>query len=62
MRFEALPAVKKSMLIFWVVTSCGLVGRYQRFGGTYCLHLQGWHYLGVTDQKTNIDDNIFRSL
>jgi hypothetical protein len=21
-------------------TPCGLVGRYQRFGGTYCLHLQ----------------------
>jgi hypothetical protein len=24
-----------------VVTPCGLVGRYRRFGGTYCLHLQG---------------------
>jgi hypothetical protein len=23
-----------------VLTPCGLVGRYQRFGGTYCLHLQ----------------------
>jgi hypothetical protein len=21
------------MLVFWVVTLCGLVGRYQRFGG-----------------------------
>jgi hypothetical protein len=28
-----------SMLVFWVVTSCGLVGRYQHVGGTYCLHL-----------------------
>jgi hypothetical protein len=28
------------MLVFWVVALCGLVGRYQRFGGTYCLHLQ----------------------
>jgi hypothetical protein len=27
------------MLYFWVVTSRGLVGRYHRFGGTYCLHL-----------------------
>jgi hypothetical protein len=27
---------------FWVVTPCWLAGRYQRFGGTYCLHLQGW--------------------
>jgi hypothetical protein len=29
-----------SMLVFWVVTPCVLVGRYQRFGGTCCLHLQ----------------------
>jgi hypothetical protein len=56
-----------SMLFFWIITSCGLVGRYQRFGGTYCLYLQGWRwkqyvppkrwYLptsqhGVTSQKT----------
>jgi hypothetical protein len=27
-RFEALTAVKMSMLVFWVVTPCGLVGRY----------------------------------
>jgi hypothetical protein len=31
----------QSMLVFWVVTPCGLGGGYQRFGGTYCLHLQG---------------------
>jgi hypothetical protein len=29
------------MLSFWVVTPCGRVGRYQRFGGTYCLYFQG---------------------
>jgi hypothetical protein len=40
MRFEVLPAVKMSMLVFWVVKPYGLVGRDQRFGGTYCLHLQ----------------------
>jgi hypothetical protein len=34
-RFEILTAVKMSMLILWVVMSCGLLG----FGGTYCLHL-----------------------
>jgi hypothetical protein len=28
--------------VFWVVTPCGLVGGYQRFGGTYCLHHQGF--------------------
>jgi hypothetical protein len=39
MRFEVLTAVKMSMLVFWVVMPCGLVGKYQRFGGTYCLHL-----------------------
>jgi hypothetical protein len=42
MRFEVLTA-KISMLVFWVVTPCGLVGEYESFGGTYCLHLQGWH-------------------
>jgi hypothetical protein len=40
MRFEVLTEVKLSMLVFWVVTPCGLVGRYQRFGRTYCLNLQ----------------------
>jgi hypothetical protein len=25
-----------------VVTPCGLVGRFQRFGGTYCLHFQNF--------------------
>jgi hypothetical protein len=34
-----------SKLVFWVVTPCRLVGRYQRFGGTYCLHLQGWRWI-----------------
>jgi hypothetical protein len=29
------------MLFFWVLTSCRLAGRYQRFGEIYCLHLQG---------------------
>jgi hypothetical protein len=34
MRFEVLAAVKVSMLVFWLVAPCGLVGRYQLFGGT----------------------------
>jgi hypothetical protein len=42
MRSVVLTAVKMSMLVFWVVTPCGLVGRYQRFRGTYCLLLQGF--------------------
>jgi hypothetical protein len=45
MRFGLLTAMKMSMVVFWVVTSCGLVGGCQRFGGTYCLHLQGWRLL-----------------
>jgi hypothetical protein len=24
---------------FWIATPCGLVGRYQRFGETYCFRL-----------------------
>jgi hypothetical protein len=41
MSFEVFTAVKISMLVFWVVTPCGFVGRYKRFGGIYCIHLQG---------------------
>jgi hypothetical protein len=31
-------------MLFWVVTPCRLVGRYQRFGETRCLHLQMEHH------------------
>jgi hypothetical protein len=41
MRLAALRAVKIPMLILWVVTTCRLVHRYQRFEGTYKLHVQG---------------------
>jgi hypothetical protein len=37
-RSEVLKAVNISMLVLWVVIPYGLVGRYRRFGGTYCLH------------------------
>jgi hypothetical protein len=30
------------MLVFRVLTPREFVRRYQRFGGTYCLHVQGW--------------------
>jgi hypothetical protein len=47
--------VKMPMLIFWVVTTCVLVGRYQRLGGTYNFH--GWmkgfsHYI-MMEQLTD---------
>jgi hypothetical protein len=49
---------KISMLVLWIVTSCGLVSIYQRFGGTYFLHLQGRRSSphDVTVQKTDIDN------
>jgi hypothetical protein len=31
-RYEVLTAVNMPMLVLWVVTPFGLVGRYQRFG------------------------------
>jgi hypothetical protein len=30
------------MFVLCVVSPCGFVDRYQRFGGAYCLHLQPW--------------------
>jgi hypothetical protein len=38
LRFEVLTAVKMQMLVLWVVTPCGLVGKYQGFGAIYCVH------------------------
>jgi hypothetical protein len=52
--FEVLTAVIVSMLVFCVVTSCGLVGRYKYFGGIYCLHLQDWRWNCFTE--TGCDD------
>jgi hypothetical protein len=39
--FEAFTAVKIQVEVFRVVTPCSVVVGYQRFGGPYCLHLQG---------------------
>jgi hypothetical protein len=30
------------MFLLWILTRCRVVGRYHRFRGTYCLHLQGF--------------------
>jgi hypothetical protein len=32
--YSILTVVKTSMLVFWVVTPCGLVGKKQRLGRT----------------------------
>jgi hypothetical protein len=67
--YEDVDCIELVMLLFWVVTACELVGRYQRFGGTYCpTQPERWRqyvspkrwYLStssqaVTIQKTNID-------
>jgi hypothetical protein len=37
-RLEVFTAV--AMMIFWVLAPCTLIGRCQRFGETYGLHLQ----------------------
>jgi hypothetical protein len=39
-RFDVLTAVRMTMSFSWVLTPCRLVGRYQRFGETYCLHIK----------------------
>jgi hypothetical protein len=42
MRSEVFMAVKMSMLVFWVVMPCGLVGRYSaEDGGSMFLHEVG---------------------
>jgi hypothetical protein len=38
--FEVLMVVNVKIIVFWDVTRCSLVDRYQRFTQTYCLHLQ----------------------
>jgi hypothetical protein len=43
--------MKIRVLVFWVVTPCRLVRRYQRFGGTYCLHLQPWTWSSMLLRK-----------
>jgi hypothetical protein len=54
------------ILVFLVVTLWGLVGRYQRFGRTYCcFHLQGSSVFIQLQialyQKTNIDSFAVRT-
>jgi hypothetical protein len=41
-RFEVSTAARRRrMMMFWVLAPCRLVSVCQRFGETYCLHLQG---------------------
>jgi hypothetical protein len=61
--YQVLMLVKVMMLLYWVVTPCGLIGRYSRFGEIYWIWRQyvspKWCYLptsphGITTQKNNI--------
>jgi hypothetical protein len=47
--FEVLTAVKMSVLVFWVVMPCGLVGKY-------CLHLQVVYFKTSTCSDLSILD------
>jgi hypothetical protein len=38
-------------IIFWDVTPLSLVEVYQRYGGTYCLHLQGRRVCSASRQQ-----------
>jgi hypothetical protein len=38
--YEAFTAMSIQVLVFWIVTPCGDVLGYQRFGGPSCLLLQ----------------------
>jgi hypothetical protein len=39
--FMLFMAIKIQVAVFWIVTSCRDVVRYERFGEPYCRHLQG---------------------
>jgi hypothetical protein len=36
---QGFRAVQIYIEVFWYITPCSLVDGYQRFGGTYCVHL-----------------------
>jgi hypothetical protein len=38
-RLEVFTAMEINIVVFWVVTTCGDLVGYQRFGGPCCLHL-----------------------
>jgi hypothetical protein len=49
MSSEVLTGVKTSILVFWIVTPCRLVGEYKCFRGTFRLHL---HFCPKDEYKT----------
>jgi hypothetical protein len=58
-KFVPYKMFQMMMMIFWVLTPCRLVARCQRFGETYCLHLQGWRLRQyVSPQRWHLATNI----
>jgi hypothetical protein len=54
-RFEVFTVTKIRVEVFWVMTPCSDVVGYRRFGGPYCLYLQG----EVNGAWTEIQDLVF---
>jgi hypothetical protein len=48
--FTVLTMLSMKSMVFWVVTMCPLE-KAQRFGGTYCSHLQGQR---ISKQKNSM--------
>jgi hypothetical protein len=45
-RLRSSRMFRERSMLFWVVRTCGLAGRHQRFGETYCFCLHG-EYVGI---------------
>jgi hypothetical protein len=58
MRYKVVMAMKMSVLVSWVVTLCGLVGKHRRFGGTNHPEDGGGKFL----QNVGINLQIHKSL
>jgi hypothetical protein len=48
--------------VYWDVTPCSLADRYQRFGGTSCLHLRRGRRRVVSQTGTNVSEELAASI
>jgi hypothetical protein len=46
----------EKITLFWVLSPCRFIGRYQRFGETYCFHFQGHNFQVVPQSSTPLYD------
>jgi hypothetical protein len=49
--FEVLTAVVMKSTIFWDITACSPLKANRRYGGIYCLHLQGLKIIRARNQR-----------